>query len=459
MLDIHTLSLVAMISMVTASFATLMVWHLIPQERSLRDWAVGITLLTAGFFILSLRGIIPNFFTVVIANTILILSVGYLHLGTRKLLGFGFGRPWHWYAAAITFLNCIVTVYIVPSHALRAIALSVLYVPLFFSCAWMFWNSREPQLKFTERFTAFIFALGALLFLIHGLTPPQDKLAVPNLHDAQHWFFAIIFIYVILFSTWVGVMLTLIVNVRRQQQLVEALDQAEKSNQIAEQALADQRQFIAMVSHEFRSPLSVIDVSAQLLIRKLGETSESVPVIARIRRGVARLTAFVDNCLTQERFANETFVLHAARVNLKELAAWATADLASSDRIIVTEMDPDLSEVEGDMQLLRILLSNLLSNAVKYSPADSIITLRFMRQETTLHLEVIDRGQGISADELPLIFKKYVRGSATGDIPGAGLGLTLAARIIELHGGSIDVHSQPGKGCLFIVKIPLTSCR
>ena len=111
------------------------------------------------------------------------------------------------------------------------------------------------------------------------------------------------------------------------------------------------------------------------------------------------------------------------------------------------------------MQLLRILLSNLLSNAVKYSPADSIITLRFMRQETTLHLEVIDRGQGISADELPLIFKKYVRGSATGDIPGAGLGLTLAARIIELHGGSIDVHSQPGKGCLFIVKIPLTSCR
>ena len=224
----------------------------------------------------------------------------------------------------------------------------------------------------------------------------------------------------------------------------------------SERALASQRQFIAMVSHEFRSPLSVIDISAQLLTRKFGDTIETAPVIERIHRGVARLTAFVDNCLTQERFANETFVLHLARVNLNELAAWADSEQTSVGHIIVSEIDPALSEMDGDPQLLRILLSNLLSNAVKYSPADSRITLRFKLHGKNCRIEVIDQGAGISADELPVIFNKYVRGRAASSIAGAGLGLSLVKRIVELHGGTIHVQSTPGEGSQFIVEIPLS---
>lgn len=238
------------------------------------------------------------------------------------------------------------------------------------------------------------------------------------------------------------------------EKLNASLKVVTQANQVAEQALADQRQFIAMVSHEFRSPLSVIDVSAQLLTLK-GDDTESAPVIARIRRGVARLTVFVDNCLTQERFANESFVLRAGRVNLNELADWASAEQTLSGHVVVTEIDHDLKEIEGDTQLLRILVSNLLSNAVKYSPLASEITLRIHLHETYCRIEVIDQGQGILADELPLIFKKYVRGSATSGIPGAGLGLTLVTRIVNLHGGSIDVQSTPGKGSRFVVEIPI----
>lgn len=108
-----------------------------------------------------------------------------------------------------------------------------------------------------------------------------------------------------------------------------------------------------------------------------------------------------------------------------------------------------------DPDLMRIVLRNLLANAVRHSPDDSVIELAVQGQDNgELHIRVQDRGEGIPADELPRLFQRYFRGRASQGKPGAGLGLNLVQRIVELHGGTIEVQSTEGQGTTFQIRLP-----
>ena len=225
----------------------------------------------------------------------------------------------------------------------------------------------------------------------------------------------------------------------------------------AELALAEQRQLVAMISHEYRSPLAVIDSATQLLSIKLSAESDMAPVIARIRRGVFRLTSFLDNCLVEGRMDSDALALHSSAIDLYALAESvieSAQHISESHRFIV-ELDPALPLLEGDRQLMGIMLLNLLGNAIKYSPPGNEIRLRIKRTGQACSFEVIDRGCGIPADELPLIFHKYMRGRAVTSIPGAGLGLSLVAKIVAMHGGRVEMKSREGEGTHVTVTIPL----
>jgi len=231
------------------------------------------------------------------------------------------------------------------------------------------------------------------------------------------------------------------------------------AKEAVDQLLSDQSQFVAMLSHELRAPLAVIDSALQVLYLNLKGNDKAESVIRRISRGVNRLVDFIDSYLTQDRIDSEFTALQLSRVNIKELAAWAKADaeLAYPNRTIATEIDPALVVIDGDQQLLRVLISNLLSNAVKYSPEGSVVTLRFILKGSQCCIEVIDQGFGIPADELSFVFRKYVRGEAALKTPGAGLGLSLVSRIVKLHGGIVRVESRVGEGSQFIVELPVKS--
>jgi len=221
---------------------------------------------------------------------------------------------------------------------------------------------------------------------------------------------------------------------------------------------AEQRQFISMLSHEIRSPLAVIDTTAQLLAMKMHEESELLPVVARIRRGVARLTGFFDNSLTQDRLNSKNFSLQKTEVNIADLASWTldSAELLAERHFFELDLAPDIPPLQGDQTLLRILLGNLLSNASKYSPPNTLIRLRVYRRDNDCILEVSDQGAGIPVDEQSLIFRRFRRGRGVENTPGAGLGLALVARIVELHRGQVSLISSRGQGSTFIVALPLT---
>lgn len=243
-------------------------------------------------------------------------------------------------------------------------------------------------------------------------------------------------------------------NITDYKQQQEILQQAKET---AERSLTEQRQFIAMVSHEFRSPLAVIDYATQLLVVKLRTETTVTPILERIQRGVSRLSNFLENCLTEDRLDSEGLFLQASVIDIHRLAASIkeSIQLISDSHQISVELDQNMPELNADPQLLRILLLNLLGNAVKYSPPKSQIQLRISHNDLTYIFEVTDHGQGIPADELPLIFQKYMRGRSIIGVAGAGLGLALVKRIVELHKGNIEVYSQVNVGTAIKVTFPL----
>jgi len=221
---------------------------------------------------------------------------------------------------------------------------------------------------------------------------------------------------------------------------------------------AEQRQFIAMLSHEVRSPLAVIDTTAQLLAFQLDDDHTYHPLVERIRRGAARLANFFDNCLTHERVNSKNFALQANNLDVAELASWAkeSAELLTDQHRIQLKLEAGLPPLHGDQTLLRIVLMNLLSNAIKYSPPNTQITLGFGRYQDPCRISVADQGMGNAADEQPLVFQRFQRGRGAQRTPGAGLGLTVAERIVALHGGRIAVTSHPGAGACFVVDLPFS---
>ncbi|MDI1231709.1 MAG: PAS domain-containing sensor histidine kinase [Methylobacter sp.] len=248
----------------------------------------------------------------------------------------------------------------------------------------------------------------------------------------------------------VRITLTDITERKQTQQLIH-------EKEIAERTLAEQRQFIAMVSHEFRSPLAVIDTAAQLLSIKISPVSDCTPIVSRIRRGVMRLSSFLDNCLTEDRLNSNGLALEPATIDLQELTAAVkdSAKLISGAHQILTELEHGLPTLEADPQLLRILLLNLLGNAIKYSPTGSQVRLCISCNGLSCIFKVIDQGVGIPAEEQSLVFQKYMRGRSVAAIPGAGLGLALVKSIVELHNGSIEINSRGNVGTCVTVVLPL----
>jgi len=240
-----------------------------------------------------------------------------------------------------------------------------------------------------------------------------------------------------------------------QSELITSRQRAVHGESVALRALAQQHQFAAMVSHEFRSPLTVIDAASQLLASKLPADAEAQPALARIRRGVARLVAFLESCLTADVLDSDRMNLHPSCVDLTQLARKVVQDAGSlsADRPITLEIAPPLGTLQADPYLLSLLLLNLLDNAIKYSPAGSPVTLRVSRAGVLCVFEVIDQGSGIATEDVPIMFRRYHRGASVGTVPGAGLGLSVVRQIVGRHGGDISFQRELPQGTRVVIKL------
>jgi signal transduction histidine kinase len=250
----------------------------------------------------------------------------------------------------------------------------------------------------------------------------------------------------------------------RYDQLRRDKDQAQAAALEADlRALAErhahreQREFMAMVSHEFRSPLAIIDVTVQNLIYSTREENDSrVPRYAKIQRAAERLSVLMNTYLSAERLEDRNDPPSMRTCDLTQLLSSVLLDIDTTNgpevKLEIDSLDPQFA---CDPDSLRILMTNLLENARRHSRIDQPVTLRVSgRAPDALEVSVIDQGEGIPPDELPRLFQRFFRGRGAQRHPGAGLGLYLCQRIVRQHGGDIKVFSELGKGTEFKVWLP-----
>ena len=228
-----------------------------------------------------------------------------------------------------------------------------------------------------------------------------------------------------------------------------------------EQRLAlAQRNFISMASHEFRTPLTIIDGHARRLMKakntlNIAEIDERS---GKIRAAVLRLTHLIDNLLNSARLADGGAELYF-QAEKTDLAA-VLRDVCQLHREMVPNaqiaerFDAASMPVVGDAKLLFQAFSNLVANAVKYSPAGGLIEVDARIVGDQAVVAVADRGIGIPSGDLCRLFERYYRGSNVSGIVGTGVGLYLAKTAVELHGGVIEVTSREGDGSRFVVRLP-----
>ncbi|MGZ5236419.1 MAG: PAS domain-containing hybrid sensor histidine kinase/response regulator [Caldimonas sp.] len=259
-------------------------------------------------------------------------------------------------------------------------------------------------------------------------------------------------------GSWLGFVGSAI-DIHERKALEETLAERTQALRLAERR---QGQFLALLSHELRNPLAPIANAASVL-RTL---EHSNPILVRLReileRQVGRLGRLVEELIDVTRAAQGQISLVRERVSIDGVVQMAVAN--SHDKLNAGghRLEVDVAEhhlhVRGDAARLAQALANLIGNAAKFTPQPGVVSIAVGRVARTVHLSVKDSGQGIAADFLPHVFELFAQQDQTlaRSLGGMGVGLTLARRIAQLHGGDIEAFSDgPGQGAEFILWLPL----
>jgi signal transduction histidine kinase len=218
-----------------------------------------------------------------------------------------------------------------------------------------------------------------------------------------------------------------------------------------------QRQFVSMASHEFRTPLAVIDAAAQRLMRQ--REAPTPAYIAekggQIRQSVARMVELMESILSAGRLSEGIGGIHPTDVDLAELVKKVCkrqTEIGKSHEFHIDFTELPMS-VKADASALEQVFTNLVSNAIKYAPAAPDIFIRGRTENGMVHISFRDQGIGMDAEDIPKLFQPYFRARSSTGIAGTGIGLNLVKQIIDLHGGSIDVKSELGRGTTFTLSL------
>ena len=220
-----------------------------------------------------------------------------------------------------------------------------------------------------------------------------------------------------------------------------------------------QREFVSMASHEFRTPLAIIDSNAQRMLRKADrlETEVLVERLGNIRDSVERMQYLINRFLNFSQSQSVGMEIDREPVALRDLVMTVCDRQKGIAKTHTFHIDVELlpETVDLDRKLIEQSLSNLISNAVKYSPEHSRITVTGSRMGDQVVISVRDQGVGIPKEEMPNIFKRYFRASTSSGIAGTGIGLNMTKMIVQKHGGTVHVESEVGKGTTITVALPL----
>ena len=220
--------------------------------------------------------------------------------------------------------------------------------------------------------------------------------------------------------------------------------------------------FISMVSHEFRTPLTAIMASSEMLQHYSDrlDAEQRIAETAAIAREVERLSALIDEVIAMGRADESGFEYNPEPVDLgqlvREVADRALLSASRSHEITVRGGET-CGSVDADRKLLDHILANVIGNAVKYSPSGEPIDIALRCSGERATIEVTDRGIGIPEEDIERIGTPFFRGDNAGSIGGTGLGLAIALRAAQRHGGGLHILSEVGRGTKVVIELQLSA--
>ena len=237
----------------------------------------------------------------------------------------------------------------------------------------------------------------------------------------------------------------------RTAALREALESERKAKELY-------KSFITTVSHQFRTPVSIIDIIAQRFIRRADEFTPEIIVdkAKRMRNASRRLILLLESTANAERLDENGFQINRQPVDFSELVRNTCTyhQELHPELELVTNIQDSETFCYCDGILVEQILVNLLGNATKYSPADKPIEVTTEEDENGFRCIVRDYGIGIPAEDTNRIFTRFFRASNASHMAGTGLGLSLSRALAELHGGTLVFTSVEGQGTVFILTLP-----
>lgn len=325
---------------------------------------------------------------------------------------------------------------------------------IFTAAVFVFWKKERPHISYViVGLSPLVYMICALLALIslHGIIPFQK-----SIYTAWQYIVLVNMALVLWLSTS---------RILKESRLADERKLIERELQLERAANLNQRQFIGIVSHEFRTPLAIISATLQNL--QLLPCDQQIALRhGKIQRATDRLVQLTDNCLADARLEGTELSLQAEPINLATLIMDTAIAVEQSEQhqlrlsLDGTPLLPKAAIAEipvvADRAMLRIALSNLIDNALKYAPSGTItIDIRHSAGQVTVSIE--DQGPGIPAEQKECVFERYRRLelSSQRQVNGTGLGLYVARQILRHHDGDIRLATHSPQGCRFELILPV----
>ncbi len=260
---------------------------------------------------------------------------------------------------------------------------------------------------------------------------------------------------------FIGTVLDITERKQAEAQRERLLEREQAAREAAERANRIKDEFLAILSHELRSPLNPILGWSRLLQTRKFDEAKTAEALATIERNARLQTELIDDLLDVAKILRGKLSLNMASVNLSVVIESAidtvkTAAVAKSIRL--HPVLPNIGQVSGDAVRLQQIIWNLLSNAIKFTPDGGRVDIQFQRVGDRAEITVRDTGKGISPGFLPHIFESFRQEDASTNrkYGGLGLGLAIVRQLVEAHGGTIQAESPgEGRGATFTIRLPL----
>nr|HPO50746.1 HAMP domain-containing sensor histidine kinase [Spirochaetota bacterium] len=224
-----------------------------------------------------------------------------------------------------------------------------------------------------------------------------------------------------------------------------------------DKAFSSQRKLVEDLSHELKTPLSIVKGEIEVALKRKRSHEEYVDILKSILEENGRIITVVENLLTISRFESKLIDFESKIINLNLLVFSIVNDMnipALEKNIKINYSADKNLYMLGDENQIKTLFINMLDNSIKYSSKGDSIFVNLVKMANELKIEIVDTGSGISENEIPYIFDRYYRVIKQHSSKGFGIGLSIVKSIVETHKGKIEVKSKIGEGATFTIIFP-----